>query len=188
MEVNIVPRSSNWQQASNLRQTPVVVCTGSQVFTGYTYSVYKQRLLDALNEGFTVSSTRLGINFLPLSSVELYFPDGTREKMIFTYVRKSRILFVAERTESKSQTPLAQTYTYPVAKKSVVDVKVCLPSYTLVGKMHNDLYSLLVDTLEKADSFLPITNVEISPPVVCNESKFDFVAVRADQVMYISEL
>jgi hypothetical protein len=187
MEINVVPRTSNWQQASNLRQIPVLVCTSSQIFTGYAYSVHKQRLLDALNEGFTVNNAKLGVNFLPLSDVEVYLPDGTKGKMIFTYIRKSRILFVAERTQSESQIPLAQTYPYSAKKKSV-DVKVSLPSYTLVGKMHNDLYSLLVDTLERNDNFLPITNVEISPPVACDESKFDFVAVRADQVMYISEL
>jgi hypothetical protein len=54
--------------------------------------------------------------------------------------------------------------------------------------MHNDVWELLIDTLEGDDKFLPVTNVEILPQLVNGESQFDFVAINKDQIIYVAQL
>lgn len=174
----------------SLKQTAVVVCTDTHTFAGFTYCAYGQRLLDTLNEGLTVDGSLVGKYFLPLTQVEVFLPDGRKENVASTYVSKSNILFVAGRSESQyAILPTQPSHsTYPFREKAAVGAKVRFPQYTLTGKMHNDVWELLIDTLEGDDKFLPVTNVEILPQLVNGESQFDFVAINKDQIIYVAQL
>lgn len=182
---------SEWRNNENLGQIAVVVCTETHTFAGFTYCAYGQRLLDALNEGLPIDSWRIGKYFLALTEVEVFLPDAGREDVASTYIRKSNILFVCGKSETQfaARGSRFSDTTYPFRRrKKSVPVIVRYPSYTLLGKMHNDVFEKLMDTLEGEDSFLPVTNVEILPGLVSGESKFDFVAVNKDKIVYVAEL
>jgi excisionase family DNA binding protein len=170
--------------AATHKQVEVVACTDTCTFEGLTYCAYGQRLLDALNEGFEVSTLPLSKDFLPLSGVEVFTPDGTRQHLASAYIRKGSILFVAEKSESRWW---SKNNMWPPREKVPVGVKVYFSLQTLVGKMHRDTWALLGDVLEANDRFLPLTDVEISPTIVNGESKFSFAAINKERIVSVFE-
>ena len=186
----IAEPDSNWKASDNLKRIEVVVCTDTFIFSGFTYCAYGQRLLDSLNEGLSEDDLLPARYFLPLDQVEIFLPDGRRENAAATYIRKSNILFVVGKAESRFATSCTHPphNTYPFREKVTVKARVCLTSYTVTGKMHNDVWGLLVDTLESDDIFLPVTNVEISPELANGKRRFDFVAVNKDRITYVAQL
>jgi hypothetical protein len=180
---------SDWRASANLRQAKVVVCTTTATFAGYTYRLHQQRLSDALNKGFTADSSHIGREFLPLIDVEIFLPDGRKEHMTSTYVRKVNILFVGEK--SGGQPVMSDLKDklgmYPLRTTKPIGAEVYMPAYTLVGKMHGEMWHQLLDALNRDETFLPLTNVEISPEPATGESTFDFVAVNKDRVIYVGE-
>jgi hypothetical protein len=65
---------------------------------------------------------------------------------------------------------------------------VYMPPYTIEGKMHAGLWQELAQVLDGDNSFLPMTDVVISPSLLTGESTFSFVAINKDQVVHIGEL
>jgi len=190
MESKVTLPYSEWKNNEKFRQISVVVCTDTHTFAGFTYCAYGQRLLDALNEGLPIDNSRVGKYFLALTEVEVFLPVPRREDVASTYIRKSNILFVCGKSETQSATRGTgySDTAYPFRKKESVPVIVRYPFYTLHGKMHNDVFQQLMDTLEGEDCFLPVTDVEILPGLVSGESKFDFVAVNKDKIVYVAVL
>jgi hypothetical protein len=180
----------NWQDDAKLDKVAVVVCTSSCTFVGHTYRSHQQRLLDALNKGFVADSSRIGRDFLPLTQVEVFFPDKRREHMASTYITKANILLVAEKSGGQRETSDIEDRpkNYLMRTKKSIEAEICMPPYTLVGKMHGEIWQQLLDTITGDEMFLPLTNVEISPELVKGESIFSFVAVNKAQIIYVSEL
>jgi len=131
----------------------------------------------------------VGGDFLPLTEVEVFLSAKKSEHMASTYIRKANILFVAERVESQPKTANTKDTPkiYPVREKKPIGVKVYMSLYTLTGKMHSEMWQQLLDTLNKDERFLPLTGVEISPPLASGESKFSFAAINKDQIIYVGE-
>ena len=186
----IAGQDSRWKTSDNFRQTKVVVCTDTLIFSGFTYCTYGQRLLDCLNEGLSGDDLLAGRYFLPLTQVEIFLPDGKRANAAATYIRKSNILFVTGKEESRFATSCTHPShnTYPFKEKVTVEATIRVASYTVTGKMHNDVWGLLIDTLERDEMFLPITSVEISPELANGKRIFRFVAVNKDRITYVAKL
>lgn len=53
--------------------------------------------------------------------------------------------------------------------------------------MHNDVWERMIDTIEREDRFLPITNARISPDLVNVGSKFGFVDINKDKTLFIAQ-
>ena len=96
-EVVLRRSAKRWHDDTSLVKVPVVVCAASGTFVGNTYHIEDQRLLDALNGGFVAKALRMGKDFMPLTEVEAYSPVGKKTTHPCIYVRKSNILFVAEK-------------------------------------------------------------------------------------------
>jgi len=168
------------------------VCTPNLTAIGYTYRLRDQRLLDVLNRGLdrghAADSSQPHMvdseDFLLLTDVRVSFPRGGQKHLASTHIRKANILFVAELSGGQPETGVTELM--KVAKKSV-ETEVHIPPYDLVGQMHAEIWEQLADHLEGRDRFLPLTNVGITPEVVNIESRFDFVAINKDQVVYVRE-
>ena len=171
-----------WWSDENLRPVLVVVCTSDCNAIGYTYRLDHQRLLDALNEGITANSSHIGKDFVPLTDVKMFLPRGEVEYMVSTHIRKANILFVAEISGG-----LPEKASGKKLEKKPVPVKVRMSSYSLVGQTYARMYQQLVHTIEGDETFLPLTNVEITPVLVNCDSRFDFVAINKDKVAYVGE-
>jgi hypothetical protein len=186
---NFYRTAKSWQDDVKLNKVKVVVCTSSCTFVGYTYRSHPQRLLDALNKGFVADSSRIGGDFVPLTEVEVFFPDKRKEYMASTYIRKANILFVAEKSGGQAEMPdiKDRPKNYLMRTKKPIEAKVYMPLHTLVGKMHGNMWQQLLDTLTRDEMFLPLTNVEISPELVSGESRFSFLAINKDQIIYVCE-
>jgi hypothetical protein len=177
--------SGDWKSDPRFRKVPVVVCTATRTFAGHAYRLQQQRLLDVLNK----KALRVGRDFVPLTEVEVFFPDGRSVRRASTYIRKASILFVAERSLEQSEPLDAGDKRSPglVRKKKPIGTEVHMPLHTLVGQMHGEMWQELLDTLDGEETFIPLTNVEISPALATGESRFDFVAVNKNQITYVGE-
>jgi len=176
-----------------VRRVGVAVCTAELTAVGYTYCLQAQRLLDVLNKGLDDGAARsqasvrvvVGKDFIPLTEARIVFRTGEQRYVASTNIRKSSILFVAEisggQPEATSVRDLLKVTKKPVA------TEVHVPPYHLSGRMHAEIWEQLVDHLESHDRFLPLTDVAVMPKLVNVESKFDFVAVNKDRVVYIGE-
>jgi len=181
---------ASWQDDSRLRQEKVVVCTETCTFAGYAFRMYQQRLLDALNQSFVVGSMHTGRDFMPLARVEAG-PSGERkESPADTYIRKANILFVCQENVSRNCISEAddRPRVYPVREKRPIRAEVHLSSYTLVGQMYGEMWQQLLDSLDRDETFLPVTNVNIRPALTNGESAFDFVAINKDHIIYVNQL
>ena len=187
---NFYRTAERWQDDVKLNKVAVVVCTSSCTFVGYTYRSRRQRLLDALNKGFVANSSRIGRDFVPLTEVEVFFPDKRKEYMASTHIRKANVLFVAEKSGGQAEMPDIEDRPkiYPTRTKKPIEAEVYMPLYTLMGKMHGEMWQQLLDTLTRDEMFLPLTNVEISPELVRGKSRFSFVAINKDRIIYVSQL
>ena len=62
-----------------------------------------------------------------------------------------------------------------------------MPPYILKGKMYAEVWQELLQALDRDERFLPLTSVTVWPELANGESRFDFVAVNKDQVVYLGE-
>lgn len=176
----------DWHSDPDLRQVEVVVCTTAGTFVGHTYRSSRLRLLDSLNKGFAARGARIGVEYMPMTDVQMYSPEGGQQSMASVHIRKANVVLVAERGGGQPEGGQNKAGKVIVAKKPV-DAKVCMAPYVLVGRLHSAAWSELVTSLQQEDAFVPLTRVQISPPLVTGETAFDFVAVNKDQVVYVGE-
>ena len=177
----------SWHDDTSLIKVPVVVCAVSGTFVGTTYHISDQRLLDALNGGFVAKALRMGKDFMPLTEVEAYTPNGKRTTLPCIYMRKSNIFFVGEkRAESKAEVD-GKRRAHLLRRKLQTRTEVHMPPYVLQGNVHVDTWEELLDTIDRDQRFMPLTEVKINPAPAGGTSAFDFVAVNKDHVVYLSE-
>ncbi|MDM8000782.1 MAG: hypothetical protein QUS33_12550 [Dehalococcoidia bacterium] len=182
-----------WQADPRLSKVQVVICTISGTYSGFTFRLSGQRLLDALNEGFSSRSLRMGKDFVPLTDVQAYFPTGTRVHMASryrsTYIRKANILFVGELSRHQGEeadSTDGRKVSRARAKKTIA-AEIHIAPYILKGQMYAELWEELLHALDGDAKFLPLTKVTVWPELPGGEARFDFVAVNKDQVVYLGE-
>ncbi len=176
-----------------VRRVGVAVCTAELTAVGYTYCLRSQRLLDVLNKGLDDGTARsqasvrvvVGKDFVPLVEARIVFGKGGQRYVASTNIRKSNILFVAEISGGQPETTSVRELLKVTKKPVATDVHV--PPYHLAGWMHAEIWEQLSDHLESHDRFLPLTDVAVMPKLANVESRFDFVAVNKDRVVYIGE-
>jgi hypothetical protein len=179
----------NWLNDTRLRKVNVVVCIPGCTIAATTYRMYQQRLLDALRGGFVANSYRLGRDFLPLTEVEAFFWNGEKEHLASSNINKSSILFVAEISGGQpDRTSIKEVEAYPRRAKKALSTKIHISPYTIVGKMHAELWQKLLHVIEGEEGFLPMTDAIISPPLLAGEWTFSFVAINKHQIVRIDEI
>jgi Family of unknown function (DUF6812) len=149
----------------------------------------QHRLLDDLNTGFVASLHHLGEELMPLTEVRILYPSGEKDIAMSTHVRRSGILFVAERSAGQPErNGVKESKAYPSRTKKPLCARMHLSPYTVEGKMHVGSWQELAQALDGDNRFLPMTDVVISPALLNGESTFNFVAVNKDQIVHIGEL
>ena len=149
----------------------------------------QHRLLDELNTGFVANLHRLGQEFLPLTEVRILYPSGAKDVALASHVRKSSILFVAERGSGPSErNGTKDAKSHLVRVKKPLSVKVYMPPHEIEGNMHVAMWQELAQALDGDKSFLAMTDVAVSPATLGGESSFPFVAINKDQILHIGEL
>ncbi|MCX6005163.1 MAG: hypothetical protein NT082_05775 [Chloroflexi bacterium] len=166
------------------RQFEILVCTREYVFTGIIRCEYGQRLIDALNEGVPVGASSRGLDFLSLEDVQIIDMAGVESNHPRLYIAKHNIIFIAQHERDKKEKPLSA---YPYRQKVPVKVKIYETPFTVTGQVYSDTWEQLADTIEAKVSFLPLTNVEISPALPGGYSWFEFAAINKENVTYLSE-
>jgi hypothetical protein len=174
---------------TKLKQVNLVVFTETHNLTGNTYCMKHQRLLDVLNQDFIPNSLPIGKEFMPLTQVEVSFPRRKSEFMASIYVRKANILFVGENIEHQPEAPKAEdrARNYRVRAKKFIEAEIHMPLYKLMGQMYFEVWQKLLDALDRADKFIPLTNVRIYPEQENTVFRFDFAAVNRDKIIYLGE-
>ena len=183
------PPDSSWRSDTRLRPVEVVVCTTTGTFSGRTYRLDRQRLLDALNQGFSPKGSPIGRDFMPLTQVEVCSPDGSTASLESTFVGKANILFVGERTEGQatSSPEGGDQRGSRWREKKPVPTEVRVSSYVIVGNMHTEVWQELLEILDSEERFLPLTGVRITPALATGDSEFDFVAVNKARIDYLGQ-
>ena len=183
------PPNSSWRTDTRLRPVEVVVCSTIGTFAGLTYRLDRQRLLDALNQGFAPKGSSIGRDFMPLTQAEVYSPDGSKASKATAFVGKVNILFVGEKNGGQGNSSAdKRDQSGPLWKeKKPVGTEVYVSSYTLVGNMHTGMWQELLEILDSEERFLPLTNVRISPGLATGDSEFSFVAINKAQIEYLGQ-
>jgi hypothetical protein len=176
-----------WHDDTSLVKVPVVVCAAFGTFVGNTYHIEDQRLLDALNGGFVAKALRMGKDFMPLTEVEAYSPVGKRTTYPCIYIRKSNILFVAEKRDEPRGAVDGKRRAHLQRRKMQTRTEIHMPPHVVQGNVHIDVWEELLDTIDRDQRFMPLTDVRIHPALAGGASAFDFVAVNKDHVAYLSE-
>jgi len=183
------PPDTSWRSDTRLRPVEVVVCTTTGTFSGRTYRLDRQRLLDALNQGLAPKGSSIGRDFLPLTQVEVCSPDGTRASLESTFVGKANILFVGERSKGQVSPSAAggdQRGPHWREKKPVA-TEVRVSSYVIVGSMHTEAWQELLEILDSEERFLPLTGVRVTPAPAAGDAEFEFVAVNKARIDYLGQ-
>ncbi len=174
---------------AKLKQVKVAVFTETCMLSGLTYCMKHQRLLDVLNHYFMPDLLPIGKDFMPLTEVRASFPDRKGEIMASIYIRKANILFVGEKSEPRPEMLEGEDRAklYPGKAKNPIEAEICMPSYTLTGHIHAPAWQKLLDAVDRADRFIPLTNVQIHSALDNTLLTFDFVAVNRDKIIYVGE-
>jgi len=161
--------------------TPAHTCTGS------VYCPRQQRLLDMLNG--LPGLLHVSNEFMPVSGVEIRYPDGKEATVQSAHINKANILFIREFGEGRKGLGGEVGHKpYPYVPKPSVIVKLCIPLYTLTGQMHCTERRRVADVLNSEQRFIALTNVDICPSVGKSESGVRFVAVNKEQILSLAEL
>ena len=183
-----VRADGNWWNDTTLKRVNAVVIIAGCTLAATTYRAHQQRLLDVLNRSFVANSHRIGKEFMPLAEVEAFFSSGEKEYLASTHINKSSILFVAERSGGQpDRSGIPEAEANPVRAKKTLSARVDIPPYTLVGRMHAELQLGLVHLIDGEETFLPMTDVFVSPPLPTGEWKFSFVAINKHQIVRVEE-
>ncbi|MFC2050401.1 hypothetical protein ACFLTN_04405 [Chloroflexota bacterium] len=174
---------------ARLRQVEVAVFTDTCTLTGHTYCMKSQHLLDFLNQDFMPNLLPLGKDVMLLTEVEVSFPSGKRESVASIYVSKASILFVCEKSEHQLDIPETEDgpTVYPVRAKKFIGAEIRMSLYTLMGETYVEVWQKLLDAIDRADKFMPLTNVKIYPTADNTALTFDFAAVNRDKIIYVGE-
>lgn len=174
---------------ARLRQVAVTVFTDTCTLTGNTYCMKSQHLLDFLNQDFMPNLLPIGKNVVPLTDVEVSFPNGKRESVASIYVSKASILLIGERNGHQLDIPETECSpkVYPGRAKKFIGAEIRMPSYTLTGETYVEVWQKLLDVVDRDDKFMPLTNAKIYPATDDTDSAFDFVAVNRDKIIYVGE-
>lgn len=179
----------NWSNDPRLRQVNVVVCTASCTLVGTAHLMAQQRLLDELNGSVVANLHHLGEEFLPLTEVRILMLGGGSDVAMSLHVRKSSILFVAERGSGKYEKGGAKDARVCASKvKKPLGARMYLPPYAVEGRMHVGVWQELAQVLDGDSVFLPVTDAVVTPPLANGESAFAFLAANKGQIVHIGEL
>jgi hypothetical protein len=176
------------------KQYEIVVCAGELVFSGTFSCNFSQRLIDALNEGVRESPLSMLVDFLLLENATMTTGAGDRKRFPRIYIAKNNIAFVAEMA---AEVPGKKLSAYPYRRKLPVGVtiyasqihaaEVVASSYILRGKLFIETWGQVADTIETKDRFLPLTQVDVDPPLPDGGSQFSFVAINRLRIISICE-
>jgi hypothetical protein len=62
-----------------------------------------------------------------------------------------------------------------------------MPLHKLTGQTYVEVWQKLLDAVDRADKFIPLTNVKIYPKLENTVLTFDFAAVNRDKIIYFGE-
>lgn len=166
----------------------VALCMPESIISGFVYLRDDERLLDILN-GVSKRQTESRSRSLEMVDVEVRKPDGREEKRPALYVHKPSICLAATWEKNVGKGVFAKTAwkEYPFVSKSAVPVRVQLPAFLLIGNMHVSRGQMACHLLEEPLAFLPMTNVEVQPPMNTLWSSVAFVAVNRQQVLSLEQ-
>jgi hypothetical protein len=164
----------------------VRVHTPTGILTGNVHCLPRQRLLDLLNS-VLVGGLRAYFDFLPLTEVTIYSPNGTEATTETALVNKDNILFVIEVGQTSGIGGERAYRSLPLVGKPPLVANLYVPSYKLSGKMHSTKGQRLSDLLNTGDRFLAVTNVQIVDSSG-NSQEAAFVAINKAQIIYSEEI
>ena len=178
-----------WEKTIEGKWEKVQIYTATHIYTGDVCLPLQHRLLDILN-GVLFGDVHANKEFLPLSKVSVHSLGGGEATMQSAYINKAYILFIREVGEGETQGVGDQLRhkLYPFVPKQFTMVKVYVAPYTLAGRMHYGKGQQVLDVLNSALRFFPLTNVEITHVPGGSESGVSFIAVNRGQLLSLEEL
>ncbi len=176
------------QSETQSRTTKVVVVTSDSLFEGTIRHQSRQNLVQVLNNGISISCTRSAKQVLPLNEVNVLHSDGAEEHKRSARLKKAEVLFLLE-TESKRTATRASAK--PSSKngrnKEAILTKICTSNHNLVGKMAGTTRENWAEVTEDTESFVQLTDVEITPELPNGVWKTASVVVNRAQVTSLEE-
>jgi hypothetical protein len=175
------------------RPLRVWLYANDHIIEGTVYCFPNQRFIDYLNSVY-VFKTRAADKFIPVNDANITLPDGTNRTMKSICLNRDSILFagaissaVTEERNINGQRAYPIVHKITVPANLYVATKLYTHAYLISGKMHLAKSKTVIDVLNSDQKFLPLTGVEITPPLFADQipDTPDFVAVNKDIIIYI---
>lgn len=176
------------------RPLQVWLNANDHIIEGTIYCLPHQRFIDYLNSTY-IFKTNAADQFIQVNDVSITLPDKTNRTMKYICLNKNSILFAGAISDETTVERFIKDgqRTYPVVKKIAVSAnlyvstKLYTHAYLISGKMHFAKNQTMMDLLNSEQKFLPLTEVEISPPLFTDRipDNLDFVAVNKDIIIYL---
>ncbi len=181
-------RTSEKRSETKAKSTRVIVVTSDFAAEGSIRHQSHQGVLDILNNGISVSSTRNVRQVVPLTDVSVLRPGSEAEHKASLRVKKTEVLFVAEALNGQAQmTAKTKPASKKTRRKEPVMAKVCISSHSLVGNMDRAIRQHWTDAAEGTDCFVSLTDVQITPKLPNGEWQFRSAIINKAHVNDVSE-
>lgn len=182
------PKASATQSEARGKSTKVLVCASDFTAEATIRQPSDRSLLDILNNGLTVSAKKEGADFITLSGVRVFLPDGQDQVKKSSRVKKADIFFVAEAGgEQPHITPKVRSRSRASTHSDTVMAKVLMSSHRLVGKMDARICRQWPEAPNDKERFLSLADVELASRLSNGEWQFRSVAVNKDHVVSVTE-
>jgi len=179
------------------RPLQVWLYANDHIIEGTINCLPHQRFIDYLNSVY-IFKTRAAAKFILVNNANITLPDGANRTMKSLCLNRDSILFGGAMSSEATVARFIKDgqRTYPVVKKITVTAnlyvatKLYTHAYLISGQMHFAKSRSIIDILNSDQQFLPLTEVEISPPLFADQipDMLDFVAVNKDIIIYIEQL
>lgn len=181
-------KTTERRSETRAKSTKVSVLTSAFLAEGSIRHPSEQSLPDILNNGLSVSTTRNTKQAVPLSEARVLLPSGEEEHKRSMRVKRSEVILVAETGKAPLPTPAMST-TAPKKRRNqhMALVKVNVSNYTVTGKIAGAVHQRWTEKPDDIDSFVPLTEAEISPKLSNGGWLFHAVIVNKAHVTSLAK-
>ena len=179
----IKSRPPQSQLDTDIQRISVVVYTNSAIINGFISCRNSQRLLDTMNKGtFCPKGKNINSDFIQIVDLDIIKPDASLKHLETVFIQKKNILFIGERIDTNCS---LQKTAHSFREKKPIPTIIGLGEQVFTGHVHVEMWEEFRNAISTNDQFLPLTDIELNPPLPNGCKQLAFAAINRGHITYI---